>query len=214
VVKTDHYSLKYLLDQCLATIPQHQWVSKLMGFDFAVEYKPGTSNTVANALSWCSEESDELAALSAPSFTVFDTIRVELDETAALHQLRAEVVAGGGDKWQVVDDLITKAGKIYVPTDSPHLPMILSAVHDMGHEGAEKTLHKLRRDFYVPGARSAVQEHVRACAMCQRNKVEQLHPAGLLQPLDMPGAVWSHIAMDFVEGFPRISGKSVMTVVD
>jgi hypothetical protein len=67
-----------------------------MGFDFVVEYKPGTSNTVANALSWCSEESDELAALSAPSFTVFDTIRVELDETAALHQLRAEVVAGGG----------------------------------------------------------------------------------------------------------------------
>jgi hypothetical protein len=26
VVKTDHYSLKYLLDQCLATIPQHHWV--------------------------------------------------------------------------------------------------------------------------------------------------------------------------------------------
>jgi hypothetical protein len=66
-----------------------------MGFDFAVKYKPGTSNTVANALSRCSE-SDELAALSAPSFTVFDTIRVELDETAALHQLRAEVVAEGG----------------------------------------------------------------------------------------------------------------------
>jgi hypothetical protein len=216
VVKIDHYSLKYLLEQRLATIPQHQWVSKLMGFDFAVKYKPGTSNTVANALSRCSE-SDELAALSAPSFTVFDTIRVELDETAALHQLRAEVVAegGGGDKWQVVDDLITKAGKIYVPADSLHLPMILSAVHDMGHEGAEKTLHKLRRDFYVPGARSAIQEHVRACAVCQRNKVEQLHPVGLLQPLDMPGAVWSHIAMDFVEGFPRISGKSViLTVVD
>jgi hypothetical protein len=68
-----------------------------MGFDFAVKYKPGTSNTVANALSRCSE-SDELAALSAPSFTVFDTIRVELDETAALHQLRAEVVAEGGGR--------------------------------------------------------------------------------------------------------------------
>jgi hypothetical protein len=47
VVKTDHYSLKYLLDQRLATIPQHQWVSKLTGFDFRVEYKPGSSNTVA-----------------------------------------------------------------------------------------------------------------------------------------------------------------------
>jgi hypothetical protein len=36
VVKIDHYNLKYLLDQRLATILQHQWVSKMMGFDFWV----------------------------------------------------------------------------------------------------------------------------------------------------------------------------------
>jgi hypothetical protein len=116
-----------------------------------------------------------------------------LDEVAALSQLRDEITAGGrGDKWQVVDSLITRAGKVYVPADLPHLPAILSAMHDMGHEGAEKTL--LRRDFYVPRARSAVQEHVRACVVCQRNKVEQLHPVDLLQPLDVPSVVWSHIA--------------------
>jgi hypothetical protein len=49
IVKTDHYSLKYLLDQRLATIPQHQWVGKLLGFDFSVEYKPGAANAVADA---------------------------------------------------------------------------------------------------------------------------------------------------------------------
>jgi hypothetical protein len=36
VIKTDHYSLKFLLDQRLSTIPQHQWASKLLGFDFQV----------------------------------------------------------------------------------------------------------------------------------------------------------------------------------
>jgi hypothetical protein len=36
-VRTDHYSLKYLLDQRLSTVPQHQWLSKLFGFDFEVE---------------------------------------------------------------------------------------------------------------------------------------------------------------------------------
>ena len=51
VVKTDHYSLKFLLDQRLATIPQHHWVGKLLGFDFTVEYKPGRQNIVADALS-------------------------------------------------------------------------------------------------------------------------------------------------------------------
>jgi hypothetical protein len=51
IVRTDHVSLKFLLDQRLSTIPQHQWVSKLLGFDFKVEYKPGASNTVVDALS-------------------------------------------------------------------------------------------------------------------------------------------------------------------
>jgi hypothetical protein len=108
VVKMDHYSLKYLLDQHLATIPQHQWVSKLMGLDFVVEYKLGTSNRVTDALSRQSkEEAEELVALSAPTFMVFDTLRTELDEVAALRRLRDEIVAGErGDKWQVVDGLI------------------------------------------------------------------------------------------------------------
>jgi hypothetical protein len=46
LIKTDHYSLKYLLDQRLATIPQHHWVEKLLGFDFSIEY-----NVVADTLS-------------------------------------------------------------------------------------------------------------------------------------------------------------------
>ena len=51
MVRTDHFSHKYLLDQRLATIPQHHWVGKLLGFDFTVEYKAGATNAVADALS-------------------------------------------------------------------------------------------------------------------------------------------------------------------
>jgi hypothetical protein len=40
-----------------------------------------------------------------------------------------------------VDGLITVRGKVYVAANSPSLPAILTAVHDMGHEGTEKTLH-------------------------------------------------------------------------
>lgn len=50
IVRTDHYSLRFLLDQHLPTVPQHQWASKLLGFDFAVEYKPGSTNFIADAL--------------------------------------------------------------------------------------------------------------------------------------------------------------------
>ena len=77
VVKTDHYSLKYLLDQRLVMIPQHHWVGKLLGFDFAVEYKPGTANTVADALSRRdTAEEGALLALSAPCFDFLSRLRL------------------------------------------------------------------------------------------------------------------------------------------
>jgi hypothetical protein len=138
----------------MATIPQHQWVSKLMGFNFLVEYKPGTSNTVVDALSRREEVVvGELVVLSAPQFKMFDDLRTDIEEVAVIRKLRDEIIAGGrGDKWQVIDGLVTVAGKVYVLTTSPHLPAILSAVHDMGHEGTEKTLNHLQHDFYVLGA--------------------------------------------------------------
>ncbi|GKD79823.1 transposon ty3-G gag-pol polyprotein [Tanacetum coccineum] len=51
VVKTDHISLKYLLDQRVSTPAQARWLSKLMGYDFRVEYKRGVTNIGADALS-------------------------------------------------------------------------------------------------------------------------------------------------------------------
>ena len=42
-----------------------------------------------------------------------------------------------------------------------------------------------------------------------------MQPAGLLQPVDVPTQVWADISMDFIEGLPKVAGKSViLTVVD
>jgi hypothetical protein len=40
-VRTDHYSLKFLLDQMLFRIPQQTWVNKLFSDDLSVEYRRG-----------------------------------------------------------------------------------------------------------------------------------------------------------------------------
>jgi hypothetical protein len=77
-VRTDHYALMFLLDQRLSTVPQHQWVSKLFGFDFSVEYRPGHLNTVADALSRCLEDEPSLHALSTPIFDLHSDLRREL----------------------------------------------------------------------------------------------------------------------------------------
>jgi hypothetical protein len=95
------------------------------------------------------------------------------------------------------------------------VPTVIELAHSVGHEGIQKTLQRLRHHFLVDHDRRLVEDFVRACAVCQRNKTESLHPVGLLQPLEIPSSVWSDIAMDFVEGLPRVNGKSViLTVVD
>jgi hypothetical protein len=71
VVHTDHYNLKYLLDQHLSTIPQHAWVSKLFGYQFTV-FKPGHQNAAADALSRRDEEQVSVHALSLPTFDIVD----------------------------------------------------------------------------------------------------------------------------------------------
>jgi len=50
-IKTDQQALKHLLQQRMGTPAQQRWVSKLLGFDFEVEYKQGKENKAADALS-------------------------------------------------------------------------------------------------------------------------------------------------------------------
>jgi hypothetical protein len=117
--------------------------------------------------------------------------------------------------WALVDDLVTYDGQLYVPPASPLLREIVAVVHEDGHKGVQRTLHRLRRDFHFPDMCRVIQDFVRACATCQRYKSEHLHPTGLLLPLPILTAVWADIGLHFVEALPRVRGKSViLTVVD
>lgn len=51
IVQTDQLSLKYILEQRVVGSDHQKWVSKLMGFEFEVQYRTGASNKVADALS-------------------------------------------------------------------------------------------------------------------------------------------------------------------
>jgi hypothetical protein len=149
-------------------VPQHQWVSKLFGFNFSVEYKPGTANVVADALSRHDTElTVSLMALSVPSFRFFDDLRQEFDASQELHMVwDAMANRDHDDHWRVVDGLVTDRGRVYIPSSSPLAQEAIAGAHGTGHEGVQKTLHRLRVDFFVPAARVAVQDFVHACDVC------------------------------------------------
>jgi hypothetical protein len=73
----------------LSTIPQHQWVSKLVEFDFRVEYKSGTTNIIADALLCQDTEAQAMALpLPAPSFKLFEDLRGAYTTETALVSMR------------------------------------------------------------------------------------------------------------------------------
>lgn len=50
-IRTDHRSMKYILEQKISSMEQQCWVSKLLGYDYEVVYKKEVDNVVADALS-------------------------------------------------------------------------------------------------------------------------------------------------------------------
>jgi len=119
-------------------------------------------------------------------------------------------------KYSYRDGLLFYKHKILLGQSPQIKPQILASVHSdqtEGHSGYEKTLHRVKRNFYWKGMRKDVKRFIRECEVCQRNKGDNTSPVGLLQPLPIPTRIWTEISMDFVEGLPLSRGHSVVFVV-
>ena len=75
IILTDHRSLKELMWQVIQTPEQQLYLSKLLGYDYIIQYKYGSSNVIADALSQILDQStSHLLLLSAPNFLFLDQL--------------------------------------------------------------------------------------------------------------------------------------------
>ena len=69
-ILTDHQPIKHFLEQRITTPQQQKWLVKLLGYNYYVDYRPGTQNSAPDALS----RKTELLLLMGLSTPVFDCI--------------------------------------------------------------------------------------------------------------------------------------------
>ncbi|KAJ9506933.1 hypothetical protein QJQ45_016510 [Haematococcus lacustris] len=111
-------------------------------------------------------------------------------------------------------------GKVVVPKSPLVKREVLEACHDAnyaGHMGMSKTWHIVDLSFTWPGMRKDVEDYVRQCDACQRNKPSTRLKAGKLQPLSIPGRRWESVSMDFIVKLPKSGERgydSILVFVD
>jgi hypothetical protein len=77
-------------------------------------------------------------------------------------------------------------GRLVLSSNSSLIPSLLQEFHSTpqgGHSGFYKTYRRLAASVYWVGMKGTIQEFVRACDVCQRQKYLPSSPGALVQPL-------------------------------
>ena len=82
-----------------------------------------------------------------------------------------------------------------------------------GHTGVNRTTKALQQHYRWPKMDADIKAYVRACAKCQVSKPEGGKPAGLLQPLPIPGKFWHKVSMDLITHLPVTARGNTAIVV-
>ena len=97
---------------------------------------------------------------------------------------------------------------------------LVAAHHDppvYSHPGISRTTDIIANKYWWPGMQEEIQEYVRGCVECQRNKVNTHQTHAALRPISpTPQALpFETIAMDFIVKLPPSKGyDTILTVTN
>jgi hypothetical protein len=242
-ILSDHQALEYFQTAKTLTRRQARWSEIVNHHKYKIKYRSGAKSGKPDALSRrpdyaaggkaCEAEPQTLlrplsisATLHSPTSNITRFIKSYLpndpdiqDILAALRNPqgpRDDELAQKLEHYALEDDLLYRDGLVYVPAFDDIKVKILQLAHDaveIGHPGQAKTLEILQRDFYWPRMRTFVNEYVKTCDACQRNKPVHHAKHGLLQNLPIPTAPWQSLSMDHITDLPLSATYDAILVV-
>lgn len=220
IIRTDHKSLKFLLEQKVSTPLQHRYLTKLLGFDYKIEYKKGADNGVADALLRANALPGECRMAMATTLQPMwvGEILQSYQGDAEVQDVITELVTFPYNVsfYSYRDGLLRFKGKLVVGNTLNLRTQILEYMHSSsvgGYSGITATYQRVAAHFWWNGMRQQVQRLVRECHICQISKHEHVYSPGLLQPLPVPTQPWTYISMDFIEQLPLSAKRDTIWVI-
>lgn len=210
VILTDHHSLVHLSDQRFHTPWQQRAFTKLLGLQYRICYRKGTTNSAADALSRKdSPETVEVLDVSSCTPVWLQEVVEGYVQDAYSTQLISELLIDPAAKphFSLKNGLLRYKGRIWLGTNTKLQQKIIQELHNSplgGHSRFPVTYRRIKQLFAWFGMKKQVQSQLKQCQICIQAKPERVKYPGLLQPLLVPDGVWHVISMDFIEGLPPI----------
>ncbi|KAF8402565.1 hypothetical protein HHK36_010651 [Tetracentron sinense] len=135
-IRTDHRSLKYMMDQRVSTPTQQKWLSKLLGYDYEVIYKKGSENCVADALSRYTTDAS-LAAISTPEARWLQDLILEMANSPHVVGITQKIQAGSSDypNYTIEHGQLRYKGRLVLDSNTDVTKVSMQQMHDSPEAG-------------------------------------------------------------------------------
>lgn len=108
-----------------------KWVSKLMGFNFDIQYRPGASNRMADALSRI-ENQLECNTISMGFWKFWDQLKEEMGWDDFIQKVKVDLEqdAESHKGYSTYQGNLLFKGQLVIPSSTTFLPEILAMYHN------------------------------------------------------------------------------------
>jgi hypothetical protein len=220
-VFTDHKPNTFFDTNTMQSRRAARWLEALQGHHLKWNYKPGSQNVVADALSRhpvIDSEPDQVSYVGV--LTAASAQAAVLSDSSFVSQLRAAYKTdtafdAAASSWTEKGGLFYKGKTLVLPADAELRQLVLHECHNAlyaDHVGTRRTLKNVQRTFTGKVWRVMLQR-MSGRATPQRNKSSNQKPAGMLRPLPIPGDTWESVSMDLIVSLPRTAADYTAIVV-